>query len=141
MTHTDEKLELLRRSPFLAGLSQKDLREVGRLAEEVDVPAGKVLMRQGDIGREFYVIVDGEVELERDGQFLRTMGAGEFFGDISLVTEQPRTASVTVKRDARFLVLGHREFHSLMSQFPSIQLSVLESVANRLRSLEPDSVH
>jgi CRP-like cAMP-binding protein len=140
MAHTDEKLELLRRSPFLAGLGRKDLEEVGRLAEEVDVPAGRVLMRQGDIGREFYVIIDGEVELERDGAFLRRMGAGEFFGDISLITERTRTATVKVAQDSRFLVLGHREFHSLLDQFPSIRMGVLESVANRLRSLEPDSV-
>jgi CRP-like cAMP-binding protein len=140
MAHTDEKLELLRRTPFLAGLSRKDLEEVGRLADEVDLPAGRVLMRQGDVGREFYVIIEGEVELERDGAFLRTMGAGEFFGDISLITERPRTATVTVAKDARFLVLGHREFHSLLDQFPSIRMGVLESVANRLRSLEPDSV-
>jgi len=122
---------------LLLGLTAE---EVGRLADEVDLPAGRVLMRQGDVGREFYVIIDGEVELERDGAFLRTMGAGEFFGDISLITERPRTATVTVAKDARFLVLGHREFHSLLDQFPSIRMGVLESVANRLRSLEPDSV-
>ena len=141
MAHTDEKLELLRRSPFLAGLSRKDLEEVGRLAEEIDLPAGKVLMHQGDVGREFYVVVSGTVDVVRDGKLVRTMGPGEFFGDISLVTERPRTATVTVTSDARFLVLGHREFHSLMEQFPSIRLGVLESIANRLRALAPDSVH
>jgi CRP-like cAMP-binding protein len=141
MAHTDEKLQLLRQSPFLCDLSRKDLEQVGRLADEVDLPAGKVLMRQGDIGREFYVIIDGEVTLERDGKFLRTMGAGEFFGDISLVTERPRTATVTVAKDARFLVLGHREFHSLLDTFPSIRMGVLESVANRLRAMDPDAVH
>ena len=140
-THTDEKLELLRKSPFLAGLSRNDLLEVGRLADEVDLPAGRVLMREGDPGREFYVIIDGQVEIERGGKLVRTMGPGEFFGDISLVTERPRTATVTVKSDARFLVLAHREFHSLMDQFPSIRMGVLESIANRLRALEPDSVH
>ena len=141
MAHTDEKLQLLRQSPFLCDLSKKDLEEVGRLVDEVDLPAGKVLMRQGDVGREFYVIIDGEVSLDRDGSFLRKMGPGEFFGDISLITERPRTATVTVSKDARFLVLGHREFHSLLDQFPSIRMGVLESVANRLRALEPDSVH
>ena len=89
----------------------------------------------------FSVVIDGEVSLERDGAFLRTMGAGDFFGDISLITERPRTATVTVSKDSRLLVLGHREFHSLLDRFPSIRMGVLESVANRLRSLEPDSVH
>ena len=140
-THTDEKLELLRRSPFLAGLSRKDLQEVGKLADEVDLPAGRVLMREGDLGSEFYVIISGTVDVERGGKVVRTMGPGEFFGDISLVTERPRAATVTVKTDASFLVLGHREFHSLLDRFPSIRMSVLESIANRLRSLEPDEVH
>lgn len=140
-THRDEKLELLAKSPFLSGLKRKDLEEVGRLADEIDVPAGRVLMREGEIGQEFYVIVDGGVDLERDGRRVRTMGPGEFFGDIALVTERPRTATVTTTSDSRLLVVGHREFHELLDRFPTIRLSVLESIALRLRALEPDHVH
>lgn len=140
-TQTDEKLELLKRSPFLAGLSRKDLEEVGRLADEIDVKAGQVLLRQGSVGREFFVILDGSIRLDRDGKTIRTLGAGDFLGDIALVTERPRTATATAETDSRLLVLGHREFHSLMDQFPSIRMSVLESIAVRLRSLEPDPAH
>jgi CRP/FNR family transcriptional regulator, cyclic AMP receptor protein len=137
----DQKLELLRRTPLLAGLSRHDIEEVGRLADEVDVPAGKVLMKQGDPGQEFYVIVDGAVRIERDGRLLNTLGPGDFFGDMALVVERPRTATATVDRDSQLLVLGHREFHSLMDRFPSIRMSVLESIALRLRDLEPDRPH
>jgi hypothetical protein len=137
----DQKLELLKRCPLLAGLNRHDIEQVGRLADEVDVPAGKVLMKQGDPGREFYVIVDGAVRIERDGKVIRTMGPGEFFGEIALVVERPRTATATVDTDSRLLVLAHREFHSLMDQFPSIRISVLESIALRLRDLEPDRPH
>lgn len=140
-TQTDEKLELLKRSPFLAGLSRKDLEEVGRLADEIDVKAGQVLLRQGSVGREFFVILEGSIRLDRDGKTIRTLGAGDFLGDIALVTERPRTATATAETDSRLLVLGHREFHSLMDQFPSIRMSVLESIAVRLRSLEPDPAH
>jgi CRP-like cAMP-binding protein len=140
-THTDEKLELLRKTPLLAGLGRRDLEEVGRLADEVDVKAGHVLMREGDPGREFFVIVDGTVRIDRGGETIRRMGAGDFVGDIALVTERPRTATVTAESDARLLVVGHREFHSLLDQFPSIRLSVLESMALRLRDLEPDHAH
>jgi CRP/FNR family transcriptional regulator, cyclic AMP receptor protein len=140
-TQTDEKLELLKRSPFLAGLSRKDLEEVGRLADEIDVKAGHVLLRQGSIGREFFVILDGRIRVDRDGKTIRTLGPGEFLGDIALVTERPRTATATAETDSRLLVLAHREFHSLMDQFPSIRMSVLESIAVRLRSLEPDPAH
>lgn len=140
-THTDEKLELLRKTPLLAGLGRRDLEEVGRLADEVDVRPGHVLMREGDPGREFFVIVDGTVRIDRGGETIRTMGPGDFVGDIALVTERPRTATVTAETPARLLVVGHREFHSLLDQFPSIRLSVLESMALRLRDLEPDRAH
>lgn len=134
----DEKLELLKRTPLLAGLNQHDLEEVGRLADEVDAKAGKVLMRQGEAGSEFFVIVDGTVRIERNGKVLLTMGPGEYFGEIALVVERPRTATATVETDSRLLVLAHREFHSLMADFPSIQVCVLESIAVRLSDLEPD---
>lgn len=137
----DQKLELLRRTPFLAGLSKRDLEEVGRLADEVDAKAGKVLMREGDPGREFFVVIDGAVRIERGGKVIRTMGPGEFFGEIALVVERPRTATAIVDADSRLLVVAHREFHSLMDQFPSIKMSVLESIALRLRDLEPDRPH
>jgi CRP/FNR family cyclic AMP-dependent transcriptional regulator len=137
----DEKLELLRRTPLLAGLSKHDIEEVGRLADEVDVRAGKVLLSEGDPGREFFVIVEGQIDITRGGRHVRTMGAGEFLGDIALVVERPRTATATALTDSRLLVVGHREFHSLMDQFPSIRLSVLESIALRLRDLTPDDPH
>lgn len=140
-THTDQKLELLKATPLLAGLGRRDIEEVGRLADEVDVKAGHVLMREGDPGREFFVIIDGSVRIDRGGATIRTMGSGEFFGDIALVTERPRTATVTAVTDSRLLVLGHREFHSLMDEFPSIRLSVLEAMALRLRDLEPNAGH
>jgi CRP/FNR family transcriptional regulator, cyclic AMP receptor protein len=140
-THTDEKLELLKRTPLLAGLGRKDLEEVGRLADEVDLKADHVLMREGDVGREFFVIVEGQVRIDKGGRSIRTMGPGEFVGDIALVTERPRTATATTMTACRLLVLGHREFHQLMDQYPSIRLSVLESMAIRLRDLEPDVVH
>jgi CRP-like cAMP-binding protein len=137
----DQKLELLKRTPLLAGLTRDDLNEVGRLADEVDIPAGKVLMKEGEPGREFYVIVDGTVRIERGGKAIRTMGPGDFFGDIALVVERPRIATVIVETDSRFLVVGHREFHSLMDRFPSIRISVLESIAHRLADLEADWPH
>jgi CRP-like cAMP-binding protein len=137
----DQKLELLKRTPLLAGLNEHDLEEVGRLADEVDVPAGKVLTKQGDPGREFFMIVDGAVRIERGGQLIRTIGPGEFFGDIALVVERPRMATATADADSQLLVVGHREFHSLMDRFPSIRICVLESIAHRLADLEPDWPH
>ena len=140
-THTDQKLELLKRTPLLAQLGRHELEEVGRLADEVDVPAGKVVMRQGDTGHEFFVLVDGSVGIDRNGTRIRDLGPGDHFGEIALLSEGPRTATATAETPTKLLVLGHREFHSLMSQYPSIQTSVLDCLASRLRDLEPEAAH
>jgi CRP/FNR family transcriptional regulator, cyclic AMP receptor protein len=140
-THTDEKLELLKRVPLFAGLGRKEIEEIGRLAEEIDVPAGRVLMREGQTGQEFFVIVEGNVLIERGGRELRTLGAGDFLGEIALVDDGPRTATATVETNAALLVLAHREFHSLMDQFPSVRTAVLQALAMRVRQLEPDAAH
>ena len=138
-TYTDQKLALLKRVPLLEGLRGRDLEEVGRLAEEVDLPAGQVLMREGGRGTEFYIIVDGTVRIERTGSPDRTLSAGDFLGEIALVDDGPRTATATTEGPGKFLVLGHREFHSLMEQFPSIQTCVLTSLAKRVRQLDADA--
>lgn len=140
-THTDEKLDLLRRVPLLTGLGKREFEEVGRLVEEIDLPAGKVLMREGDIGREFYVLVAGSVSIERGGTVLRSMGPGDFFGEIALLDEGPRTATATTTAPSKLLVLAHREFHSLMDRYPAIRTCVLEALAKRIRQNEPDGTH
>jgi CRP-like cAMP-binding protein len=140
-THTDQKLELLKRTPLLEGLGRKELEEVGRLVDEVDVPAGHVLMREGDTGHEFFVVVSGTVGIDRGGTRIRTMEPGDFFGEIALLAEGPRSATATSDAASTLLVLGHREFHSLMDQFPAIRTCVLESLARRLRTLEPEAAN
>jgi CRP/FNR family cyclic AMP-dependent transcriptional regulator len=140
-THTNQKLELLKRVPLLAGLGRRELEEVGRLVEEVDIKAGKILMREGDAGSEFFVLVTGSVGIDRGGTRVLTMGGGDFFGEIALIDEGPRTATATTESDSKLLVLGHREFHSLMDQFPAIRTCVLEALAKRIRRLEPEAAN
>jgi CRP-like cAMP-binding protein len=138
---TDEKLELLKRVPLFAGLGRKEIEEVGRLAEEIDVPAGRALMREGQTGQEFFVIVRGSVLVERGGRQIRSLGPGDFLGEIALVDDGPRTATATTASDSALLVVAHREFHSLMDQFPSVRECVLQALATRVRQLEPDAAH
>jgi CRP/FNR family cyclic AMP-dependent transcriptional regulator len=140
-THTDQKLELLKRVPLFTGLGKRDIEELGRLAEEVDVPAGYVLMREGGSGNEFFVIIDGSVGIDRGGSKISTLGPGDFLGEIALIDDGPRTATATAESPAKLLVVGHREFHSLMDQFPTIQICVLQALAKRVRKLEPDTAH
>jgi CRP/FNR family transcriptional regulator, cyclic AMP receptor protein len=136
----DGKLELLRRVPIFASFKAHDLELVGRLADEIDVPAGRALTREGEIGHEFFVIIDGRVRVERDGKLLNTLGAGDFLGEIALLDGRPRTATAVTEGPARLLVLAHREFASLLAEYPSIQLQVLQALARRVRHLDPEEV-
>ena len=138
-THTDQKLELLKKTPLLSELGGHELEEVGRLVDEVDVPAGRVLMREGDTGREFFIVVDGTVGIDRGGTRIRTIEPGGFFGEIALLAEGPRTATATTDGPATLLVLGHREFHTLMDRYPSIRDCILGSLAKRIRTLQPEA--
>jgi CRP-like cAMP-binding protein len=137
----DEKLDLLRRISLFAGLGNHEIERLGQLADEVDLPAGKRLMTQGERGSELFVIVDGGVAIERDGQPLGTRGAGEILGEIALVDGGPRTATVTVSEPSRLLVLTRAGFHSLMDEFPTIRQSVLETLAQRVRTLDDANCH
>lgn len=137
----DQKLEMLAKVPLLARLEKRDLEQVSRVCDEVDLPAGRVVTKQGSWGEEFFVIVDGAVTVDRDGKHLRDMGPGDFFGELALLAKIPRTASVTCTAPSRFLVLGHREFNGLVASYPSIQTAVLHALATRIAGLEPEAHH
>jgi CRP/FNR family transcriptional regulator, cyclic AMP receptor protein len=135
----DKKLELLAGVPLFANLRGRDLERLGQLTEEIDVPAGKVLTREGARGDEFFVIVDGSVRIERAGAALGTFGAGEYIGEIALLDEGPRTATATCETACRLIIIGHREFHTLLDEQPDIERTLLRTLAHRVRRLEPDS--
>jgi len=126
------KIELLKRVPLFAGCSRKELGEIALVADEIDVRAGKVLTREGDSGREFFVLVDGAAEVRRKGRKVRTLKAGDFFGEIALVSKRPRTATVSITTPATLLVVTDRAFRGLMEKMPSIQVKVLTALADRL---------
>ncbi len=135
----DEKLELLRRVPLFEGLGDRELEEVARLATQMDVAGERVLMRQGEPGSEFFLIVSGSARVERDGRLINRLAAGDFAGEIALVDGGPRTATVTTDGAARLLVVAHRDFNTLMTRFPTVESAVLHVLAERIRRLEPDT--
>lgn len=134
----DEKLAILRSVPLFVGLDDGELKAVGGLTTEVDVPAGHELAREETFGDEFYMILDGNVRIHRAGSTIRTLGPGDFLGEIALIDHGRRTASATAETDCRLLVLGHREFHSLLDAQPDIRVHVLEALARRVRQLAPE---
>jgi CRP/FNR family transcriptional regulator, cyclic AMP receptor protein len=141
MAQIDQKLELLKTVPLFKDLSRHDIEQVGQLTEEIDVPAGQVLTREGAPGSEFFVILEGEVRIEAGGEQIRTMEAGDFLGEIALVDDGPRTATATTVGPAKLLVLGRREFRSLMDSYPSIEHSVLHCLVERLRHVDHAFTH
>jgi CRP-like cAMP-binding protein len=133
----DQKSTMLSSVPLFAGCGAGDLREIGQLSDEVSVPAGKVLAKEGATGHEFFVILDGSVEISRGGKRVRTLGPGDFFGELAMLGKVPRTATATTTTPARLVVLGHREFMTLLASHPGIQQTVLKNVAAWVASAEP----
>ena len=137
----DEKLEKLRRVPLFAGLGRRELERLGLLTDEVDLPAGRVLMRQGDRGEELFVFMRGAARVERDGEEIAQRRANDFVGEIALLDGGPRTATVTLTEDSTLLVVGRQQFRQLLDEFPDVRLQVLEALAHRVRSGEPHAAH
>ena len=126
------KVELLSDVPLFAALSKNELGQLASIADEIDLPDGRVLIREGERGREFFIVLEGEAEIRRKGKKLATRGAGEFFGEIALVSDVPRVATVTAVSPLRALVIRDREFRALLERVPAIALKVLDAVASRL---------
>ena len=141
MAATDTKLEMLRNVSLFATMSPKELAAVGQLADTVDVPAGHVLMRQGASGGEMFIIAKGNVTVERNGQEVARLGAGSVIGEMALVSEGPRTATVTTTEPSTLFVVAHREFHSLMDQSADVRTCVFKAVAGRVRELDEEHPH
>jgi CRP/FNR family transcriptional regulator, cyclic AMP receptor protein len=126
------KIDLIAKVPLFAGLSKRELGQIASIVEEIDLPEDKVLIREGERGREFYVLLDGEAEVTRDGKRLATRRSGEFFGEIALVSSLPRIATVTTRKPVRALVIRDVEFRALLQRTPAIALKVLNAVAARV---------
>jgi CRP/FNR family transcriptional regulator, cyclic AMP receptor protein len=131
------KVDLIAAVPLFAGLSRSELGQVASIADEIDLPADKVLIREGERGREFFVLLEGEAEVARKGKKLATRGAGEFFGEIALVSNLPRTATVKTRTPVRALVIRDVDFRGLLRRTPAIAVKVLQAVADRL---SPDAL-
>ena len=132
MFDKDAKVEAIGKVPLFSRCSKNELKRIAQLADEIDLPAGRVLCREGAIGREFFILLEGTVDVRSDTRLLPDLGPGDFFGEIALVVEAPRTATVRTITPVRALVITDRAFRELMRQSPDIQGKVLEAVALRL---------
>jgi CRP/FNR family transcriptional regulator, cyclic AMP receptor protein len=133
---TDDRLAAV---PIFQGLSKKQLGEISSLMTQLDLPAGKVLTQEGQLGREFVILLEGEVEVTRDGKTIATRGPGHYVGEIALLDNRPRTATVTAKTNITAEVLSRQEFSSLLARNPEIASHVMATMAQRLDELDRDA--
>ena len=132
------KLEALKRAPLFEGLTKKELAELARATDELTVPAGTVLCREGSLGNEFFVVVEGSAEVTRDGTVLAMRSNGDFFGEIALIATTKRTATVTATTEFRCFVLTSRAFRAVLDDNRGVERKVTQALAERLLTYADD---
>ena len=132
MLRRDAKVELLKKVPLFADCSKAELRELAKSADELDLREGTVLTREGRPGREFFVLIDGTVNVTQNGKKVAELKGGDWLGEIALLTDKPRTATVTATSSVDVLVITDRRFRNVVESMPSIAIKVLGRVSDRL---------
>ena len=133
MSGKHDRQRLLANVALFSACTDKELDRLARHAEIVDFRAGDVLMREGETGHEFYVIIDGEVGVTSGGETLAKLGAGAYVGEQALLDPGPRTATVTALRDLQTVLLSSREFYAAIDDVPGLSRKLLAGMARRLR--------
>jgi CRP/FNR family transcriptional regulator, cyclic AMP receptor protein len=132
MLRKNAKVGLIKSVPLFAECSRKHLEEIAGIADEIDLREGKELTKEGRPGREFFVLIEGNADVKKGSRRINRMSAGDFFGEISLVTRRPRTATVVATSPVRALVITDRSFRTLLERQPEIQNKVMSALAARL---------
>ena len=130
--HNDAKVELISRVPLFARCSKKELRMIANLADQIEWPEGKTLIKEGRLGSEFFILIEGTASVSQDGRKLRDLAAGEWAGEIALISDVPRTATVVATSPIRALVMTRGGFSQLMMDSPSIAAKVLAGLGDRV---------
>jgi CRP-like cAMP-binding protein len=136
----DTKVESLARAPLFSDLSKEELAHLAKATEDLEVEAGRVLCREGELAQEFFVIIEGEAEATKDGQHLRTMKDGDFFGEIALIVDIPRTATVAATTPLRFFVISRQSFWSMIDGIPGVERKILQALAKRALTTTDDEL-
>ena len=132
----DSKMERLRQVPLLEDCTSRQLREIARIARVFEAPAGTVLTRVGEPGDEFFMILDGAAGVEVPTGRRSELRPGDFFGEMSLIDEGPRSATVTAETGIRLLAITRRHFTTLLREAPGLTLKILATLSRRVRELE-----
>lgn len=129
---TIEKLFFLRKAPLLAGLGEQDLLQVAAIAVDMTFAPGETLFRQGDPGDSLYIILDGEVAIERDGVEVNVLGNGQFFGEVAVLADLPRSAGVVARSEVCVLCIARTDFLRLFEHNRDLRLNVVRELGRRV---------
>jgi CRP/FNR family transcriptional regulator, cyclic AMP receptor protein len=132
----EERAAALSRAPLFAALPKRHLRQLARVSGVTERPEGATVVKEGASGSVFYVILDGRVKVVRKGRAVARLQAGDFFGEMSVLDNQPRTASVVTETPARLLTLSAKEFRAAVDADPALAKRILREMAGRLRQAE-----
>ena len=121
----------LKNIPLFAELSKKEREQIGRWADEVEVPQGKHLIEEGRFGYEFFVIEEGAAEVKHEEETIASLGPGDFFGEIALMETERRTASVIAAKPMRAIVMTRRDFSEMQTEMPSVAARIRQAIEDR----------
>jgi CRP-like cAMP-binding protein len=136
MASKSSKIEHLKQVPLFAGCNRKELQHIAMAGDEITMTDGTMIVDQGQMGREAFVILDGSVEVRRGGRKITSLGTGDVVGELSLLDHGPRTASVVCVGDCSLFVLDQRHFRRVLEAQPSIALKLLGTLAGHIRALD-----
>jgi CRP-like cAMP-binding protein len=136
MPSSSSYLKYLAEVPLFAACSNKELQKIAKASDEISIDAGRVLVEQDAVGREAYVVIDGQASVKRGNRKIASMGPGDHFGELALLDGGPRTATVVAETPMTLLVLGQREFAGLLDDVPGLAHKVLANLASQIRELD-----
>jgi CRP-like cAMP-binding protein len=131
-----QKIQLIKQVPLFGACTDKELADIAALADEITVPAGTALTKEGSVGRECFVVIEGKGEATLRGEVIGAIGPGEVIGEMALLDTSPRAATVTAVTDMSLFVLDPRGFSDLLDRHPSVGKRLLAGMARRLRQVE-----
>ncbi len=132
-------IQHLANMPLFAGCSNRELQAVAKVGDEITMTTGTVIVDQGQMGREAFVVLEGQVTVKRNGRKVNTLGTGAVVGELSLLDHGPRTATVTCDTDCRLFVIDQRHFRGVLEHHPSIAMKLLGVLSARIRELDRQS--
>lgn len=141
MARRDDVLSNLKEVPLFSACSKKELALISKSSEHLTIPAGTEMTKEGRVGYEFYVIVSGKASVRRNGRKINTLGAGDSFGELSLLDRAPRNATITAETDIDALILGQREFSALLDLVPTLAHKLLVGMARRIHQMDSHNVN